>query len=142
MQPKFLSLQAVIDACKAVHADGLWYLATPYSKYPLGQVKSFEHSAMIGGELLNNGVATFGPISHSHPVSLYGKVQALDHSVWLPLDAKIMPTCDGIIVGCMDAWDTSYGVTWEIGEFEKWRKPVLHLDVTEILAKLDPDYVG
>lgn len=130
---KYLQLDAVVDACKAVHPDALWYLATPYSKYPLGQVASFEHSAKIGGELLKRGVATFGPISHSHPIALYGDIQALDHSVWLPLDAKIMPVCAGIIVACMDSWQDSYGVNWEIDEFTKWERPVLHLDVTDIL---------
>lgn len=130
---KYLHIDAIVSACKAVTPDGLWYLATPYSKYPLGQQKSFEHSARLGGELLKRGVATFGPISHSHPISQYGNIQALDHSVWLPLDAKIMPHCEGIIVACMDGWQESYGVTWEIGEFTKWGKPVLHMQTEELL---------
>jgi len=135
------SLAGVVSVVKIIAAEEgkqrLWYLATPYSKYPHGIIASFQHSAAIGGALLKEGVPAFGPISHSHPMAAYGGVKALDHSVWLPFDQYIMEVSAGIIVATMDGWSDSYGVTWEIEQFKKWGRPILYLDPTEILTNAE-----
>jgi hypothetical protein len=97
----------------------LYYLASPYSKYPDGMVAAFEDISCIAARLIGEGYKLFSPIAHSHPIALYGKLDQLSHDLWLALDEAIMQKCDGIIVAKMDGWETSYGVTWEIDWFRK-----------------------
>lgn len=105
------------------------YLASPYSKYPKGTVAAFEEISQIGGKLLNAGVHFYGPISHSHPVSLYGNIPLADYSIWLPFDEHYMDDCEAIVVAMMDTWNTSYGVNHEIKYFQSQGKPVYFLEL-------------
>lgn len=113
----------------ALHQAGmLWYLATPYSKYPAGIEAAFRDAAKATADLLRAGVSVYSPIAHTHPVAVYGKVDPFDHDIWLPFDAAMMERADGIIVLKMTTWDESRGIAYEIEAFKAAGKPIVYLD--------------
>lgn len=113
---------------KSLQVDGYWYLATPYSKYPLGRETSFRHSCAAAAALLRNGVAVFSPIAHGHPISEYGGLNPLDHEIWLGLDKKIFKNAYGMIIVKMPNWDGGKGIKYEIDEFKAVGKPIVYMD--------------
>ena len=60
-------------------------------------------------------------------------MDALDHTIWLPLDEHMMRAACGLIVAQMDGWQESYGLAVEIDHFRQARKPVIWLN-PEIFA--------
>ena len=108
---------------------GLVYLATPYSKWEQGLDDAFIQAAKITARLLRCGVRAYSPIAHTHPIAVHGKLDALDHSIWLPFDEAIMERADVLLVAKMKGWDESRGIKHEIEFFEGKGKPVYYLDV-------------
>ena len=106
----------------------LCYLATPYTKYHLGIEVAFVHAAEVSARLLQRGVRVYSPIAHTHPLAVYGKIDPLDHSIWLPFDEAMMDAADCLIVARMKGWDESYGVKHEIEFFAREKKPIIHID--------------
>lgn len=106
--------------------DPLCYLATPYSKLEL--VKAFEDAARIAAALLSSGMKVYSPIAHTHPLAIYGHLDPLDHSIWLPFDEAMMRVCDALIVAHMSGWDESVGIAHEIAFFAHADKPIFDLN--------------
>jgi len=106
----------------------LCYLATPYTKYHLGIDAAFVHAAEISARLLKAGVRVYSPITHCHPLSMYGGVDPLNHGIWIPFDEAMMDAADCLIVAHMKGWDQSYGVKHEIEFFAREQKPIIHID--------------
>jgi hypothetical protein len=102
-----------------------WYLATPYSDYPLGRAFAVSHAAEQAAVLLKAGVVTYSPIAHTHLISFYGGFDELDHDFWMAADRPFMNAAHGLIVCKLDGWETSKGVAHEIAVFEKADKPVV-----------------
>lgn len=100
------------------------YLATPYSKYADGIENAFRDAARLAGALLKTGVNVYSPICHTHPIAIYGRIDPLDHAIWLPFDQLMMDRCDNLIVAHMDGWEESKGVAYEIEYFRKAGKPI------------------
>ena len=123
------SFESVVDRAKALGHGGYWYLASPYTKYPRGTDLAFVEISAITGRLLKAGVPIFCPIAHSHPIAIYGELDRLDHTVWLPLDEHQMHNAIGCIVATMNTWETSYGVAQELKHFNGRGAPILYLDV-------------
>lgn len=103
---------------------GFWYLASPYSKYPLGRETAYRHISTVAGRLLGAGVYVYCPISHTHPIAEYGGLDPLDHTLYLGLDQAIFQHAHGMLVTMMPGWDTSFGIGYEIKEFQKVKKPI------------------
>lgn len=108
--------------------DGLWYLATPYSKYPRGLEKAFVEACRAAALLVRHGVRVYSPIAHTHPVAIHGGIDPLDHSIWLPADKPFMDAACGLLVVRMTGWAESYGIGEEIKVFEAAGKPIRHMD--------------
>lgn len=106
----------------------LYYLATPYSKYRGGIEVAFRHAAELAANLLKAGHKVYSPIAHTHPLAVYGELDPLDHSIWLPFDEAMMRVCDSLLVAHMDGWKESKGVLHEIAHFTKAGKPIFDLD--------------
>ena len=105
-----------------------WYLATPYSKYPSGIEAAFEMACRAVAPLIRAGVPVFSPIAHTHPVAMHGRIDPLDHSIWLPADAPMMQAAHGLIVYRAESWERSYGIGEEIKAFQAAGKPIHYLD--------------
>jgi hypothetical protein len=108
--------------------NGLWYVASPYSKYPKGIHAAFVEVSRFAALLLRAGVRTFVPIAHSHPIAIYGGIDPLIHAIWRPFNAAVMAKCDGLIVCMMEGWQESFGVGEEIKEFTKAGKRIVYLE--------------
>lgn len=126
---KIVSLEhARNDAPADLKQFSLCYLATPYTKYPAGIDLAFREAAEIAAALLKEGIKVYSPIAHTHPLALYGKLDPLDHKIWLPFDQAMMDASDALVVAHMSGWDQSFGVAHEIKVFAEQGKPIFDLD--------------
>lgn len=108
--------------------SGLFYLATPYSKYPGGIDEAFKMACRAAGALLRSGVPVYSPIAHTHPIAIYSEIDPFDHDIWLPFDEAIMSHACGILVYRADGWETSKGISHEIAFFVRAGKPIIEID--------------
>jgi hypothetical protein len=102
----------------------LWYVSTPYSKYPGGIDAAWTDACKAAAALIKQGIAVYSPIVHTHPVAVHGHIDPYNHAIWIPLDRHMMRACDGLIVVCMPTWETSKGVDIEITEFRSAGKRI------------------
>lgn len=109
----------------APQAKPLYYLATPYTNYPLGREAAFCEAARIAGTLLERGHAVFCPIAHSHPMALYAGIDETDHAVWLPANEPFVLRCDILLIAKMRGWEESRGIAHERARFGAMGKPEL-----------------
>ena len=117
--------QAILQALRL--ETGFWYLATPYSKYVGGLEAAHVAACQMAGNLMKLGIPIFCPIAHSHSISKHGGVPALDHEVWLPADKPMMDAAYGLIVGKLNGWQTSFGISEEIRCFQSAKKLVHYI---------------
>lgn len=110
---------------------GYWYLASPYSKYPQGIVAAFEEACRAAAWLIGRGIPIFCPIAESHPIALYGKLDTLDHDIWLANDAPKIEASVGMVICKMETWETSTGILWERDQFRDGKKPTVYLEWPE-----------
>ncbi len=121
-------LEQVVKQAKHFAPDALWYLATPYARYPYGRELAFEHATRLAGALITSGVAVFCPIAHSHHIHAHVHSDVSEHGIWLPLDEKFMERCAGVIIATMDGWMESKGVQHEYHWAIDHGKPILFLE--------------
>ena len=108
-------------------SEPLWYLATPYSKYPGGIAGAYELACRQSALLISNGVHVFSPIAHSHGIATHGDLDALSHELWLKMDRTYMDLCVGCIFLLAESWEKSYGMEQERIYFEKDKKPIVKM---------------
>lgn len=113
----------------------LVYLATPYSKYEPGIECAFKDAAALAARLMVLGVKVYSPIAHTHPLAVYGGIDPLDHSIWLPFDEAIMAASAALVVAQMQGWRESKGVAHEIEFFTRAEKPIFYLDTVLMRAQ-------
>lgn len=111
----------------------LSYLATPYTKYPDGPEQAFRDAASLAARLLRIGLKVYSPIAHTHPIAVYGNIDPLDLSIWLPFDEAMMIAADVLIVAHMAGWKESRGIAHEIQFFEESHKPIFDLEPKTLL---------
>lgn len=110
----------------------LVYLATPYSKYIGGIEHAFIAAAALAGRLLQRGISVYSPIAHTHPIAIHGRIDPLDHSIWLPFDEAMMKASSALLVAQMSGWNESKGILHEIKFFAEAGKPVFYLDTVTL----------
>lgn len=123
------------DAFKLLMSHGLFYLATPYTKFPRGIHVAYQEASKLAAELMSHGIDVYSPITHTHSMAMHGKISPLNHAVWLQFDEKMMARCDALLVAKLDSWERSYGIAQEIGAFAKARKPVFYLEPTSMVIE-------
>lgn len=106
---------------------GFYYLASPYSKYPHGIHKAHQEACEATALLITAGIPVFCPIAHTHDVAIYGKLNPLAHTIWMPADRPFMEAAKGCIVLLIEGWAESFGVTQEIQYFRNADKPVVNM---------------
>jgi hypothetical protein len=111
-----------------------WYLATPYTLYPLGRVAAFKMACRVTANLLRAGVPVFSPIAHAHPISEYGNIDPTDRETWLRADRPMMEAARGLIVFKAAGWTESKGVQAEIETFTASGRSVLFMAPTRPLT--------
>lgn len=108
------------------------YLATVYSKWPLGIEDAFQTAARCAARLLERGHSVYSPIAHTHPLAIYGGIDPMRHDIWLPADEPFMHAAAECWVVLMPGWRESRGVTHEIEWFQAHNKPVKYLSYPDL----------
>jgi hypothetical protein len=126
------SKRQTMTALSYLEKYDLIYLATPYSKYWAGMPIAFEDAAALAAELVRRSIKVYSPICHTHPIALYGEIDPLDHNIWLPFDEAMMNVCDALLIGKLEGWADSYGISYENDYFLDAGKPVFHLDPIQL----------
>ena len=108
-------------------SEPLWYLATPYSKYPGGIAGAYELACKQSALLISHGIHVFSPIAHSHGIAFHGELDALSHDLWLKMDQTYMDLCIGCIFLLAESWEKSFGMAKEKEFFESVGKPVIEM---------------
>lgn len=116
----------------------LYYLSTPYTKFPRGPEVAFREAAALAARLIRSGMNVYAPIVHGHPLSMYGGIEPFDHGVWLAIDAAMMARSDALLVAKMESWEHSYGIAEEIKAFTAAGKPVFYLDMETLEYRSEP----
>lgn len=111
---------------------GYWYLATPYTKYEEGLEAAYIEASTAAGVLLKQGVHTFCPIAHSHPIAAYGDIEPTSHKIFMPLDHQFMTPAHGLIVVMMPGYEKSKGIRIEYDTFNEQGKPIYFLSWPEL----------
>jgi hypothetical protein len=106
----------------------LWYVATPYSKYPGGIEEAYKLACRCAAKLILAGIPCISPIAHSHGIAEYGRIDPREHKIWMPADHAIMRVCTGLIVVMAEGWAESFGVREEIRTFDAAGKPIVRWD--------------
>jgi nucleoside 2-deoxyribosyltransferase len=114
-------------AMRRLRSYPLVYLATPYSSWA-SQHEAFVAASIIGARLLAAGVKVYSPIAHTHPIALYGGLDMLDHSVWMPFDEAMMAVCECLVIARLPGFETSKGIAYEVEVFTAADKPIYELD--------------
>jgi len=131
-----MEAQAMVETAKPL-SDGYWYLATPYTAYPDGIDAAFRQAVLAAARFVRAGHRIFSPICHSHPIALGGKIDPLDHGIWLLQDEPLMNGAVGMFVVQMPGWDVSKGVAFEIAAFRKAGKPVIFVTWPGLIVVAD-----
>lgn len=105
----------------------LWYVATPYTKYPGGIGEAFDEACHQSATLVRAGIHVFSPIAHFHPIAILGDLDPLDHGIWIPQNRPFIAAAFGLIVVMMDGWHESDGVSAEIDAFIAAHKPIIFM---------------
>ena len=119
-------------------AKGFWYLGSPYSKYPLGLEQAFREVCRCAAVFVREGIPVYSPIAHTHPIAMEGRLDPLDHTIWLAFDAPMMAAAEGLIVCEMQGWQESEGLKKEIEFFESRDRPVTFFD--PVLQRILPGW--
>jgi len=106
----------------------LTYLATPFTLFKGGLNEAFQSASALAACLMRAGIPVFCPIAHSYPIAKYGGIDPTWHEFWLSGDKPLMEAADALVVGMMDGWDQSRGVSEEINVFRTADKPIYFLN--------------
>jgi len=134
-----LNLPGIPEAPKPNPVAGvrLWYMATPYTEYPLGKEAAFRMAARNAAILMDREVPIFCPITHTHPIEAWGGLKDKSHSFWMRMDRALFEACGGLIVVTAEGWLTSVGVQMEISWAEISKRPVVYMKDGEMPEVLD-----
>lgn len=111
---------------------GVWYTASPYSKYPGGIARAHIDACKIAGALIQRGIPVYSPIAHSHPIAIYAGIDPSSHDFWLPVCEPMMKACHGMLVATLPTWEESRGIAWEMAWFRNSGKPLRFLTQPEM----------
>ena len=103
-----------------------WYLATPYSRYPLGKEAAHQIACEMAARCFEAGILVFSPIAHTHAIAVYGKLDG-GFDAWELFDISMMTAASGVIVVLMDGWKESEGIQREMLWCRDNNKPVIFM---------------
>lgn len=107
------------------------YLACPYT-HPDREVRlaRFQAVTRLASRLIAKGEVVYSPITHGHPIGEIGL--PVDWQFWQQHSLAMLRACSGLLVYCLDGWDSSVGVREEVAAAQEWGIPVsFHLPEME-----------
>lgn len=113
------------------------YLATVYSSNPDGIDEAFKQASRLTGRMLKAGyTAVYNPITHTHPIAIYGEINPYNHSIWLPFDEHMMDWADCIVVAKMPNYKISKEIAHKIQFFKNQNKKIYFMDIETLEINL------
>lgn len=117
------------DRTIALQNRPMLYLAAPYSDPDPGvRQRRFEAVCEQAAALIRAGALVFSPLSHSHPIAIYGV--PTDWSYWDTFDSQMLAACDELVVLMLPGWRESVGVQAEIDLALELDLPIRYLEPT------------
>ena len=107
------------------------YLACPYS-HPDRCVRllRFQAVTQLAARLIAKGEAIYSPITHGHAITEIGLPMEWDF--WKQHSLAMLRVCSGMLIYCLDGWDSSIGIRAEVTQAQEWGIPVsFHLPEME-----------
>lgn len=101
------------------------YLGSPYSKYEAGHDAAARVVADSAAALMRRGLVIYSPIAHGHAIAAHGL--PLEWGFWKKQCQPLIDGAAGLIVLTMAGWQESVGLQYEIEEFVRAGKPILHV---------------
>jgi len=99
------------------------YIACPYTDAdPNVRAARFEAVTRFAAKLIAAGEVVYSPISHSHAITRTGL--PIEWEFWRRQDLTLLRASSGLLVYCLDGWQTSTGVQAEIEAAEEWGIPI------------------
>jgi hypothetical protein len=93
------------------------FLASPFSSESSGiRYARWVDACVATAQMIRNepGLVVFSPIAHSAPVAEHGRLNPLDHAIWMPQGQWFLERCDEVRVLMIDGWRQSVGIRQEI----------------------------
>ncbi|WP_242221762.1 DUF1937 family protein [Shinella zoogloeoides] len=112
--------------------NGYIYLGSPYSKYEAGHDAAARVVADAAASLMRRGLVIYSPIAHGHAVAAHGL--PLEWDFWKAQCQPLIDGASGLIVLTMDGWQESVGLQYEIEEFVRTGRPILHVSPAWLVA--------
>jgi hypothetical protein len=107
----------------------LTYLACPYSHADRAvRIARFNAANKAAGDLMKRGHIVFSPISHTHPIAEECELPK-GWDFWESFDRAYLSASKLMVVLCLDGWQTSTGVTAEIGIAREQGIPIEYMEV-------------
>lgn len=130
-----LALDAIKDAISNYRSFA--YLGAPYSHddFAVREMR-FQQISVAAAHLMNQGEIVFSPISHSHPLAVYGTLPT-DWGFWQRFDRLFLGLCEKLIVLKLPGWETSAGLLRETFIASELGKPIVYKQPAECGLKMD-----
>lgn len=109
------------------------YLGSAYSKYEAGHDAASRVAADAAARLMAAGLCIFAPIPHGHTITLAGDLPK-DWTFWKKQCDPMIAAASAIIVLTMHGWQESVGLQYEISEFARHGKPILHASPSDLMT--------
>ena len=108
------------------------YLGIPYSDEDILVVKyRFVVVNKIAAALIREGRIIFSPISHCHPLTVYGLPGSWEY--WQKYSYEFLKNAKRLIIIKLDGWEKSVGVQGEIRIANSLGLPIEYIDPTPYL---------
>lgn len=106
----------------------LIYVASPYSAPTKeGMFEKFEKVTEFTGLMVQRGHVAISLVTYAKTIMDYQDLPDT-FEFWETLSLTVLRKCDRLLVLKLEGWETSKGVTAEIGEAERLGMPVSYMD--------------
>ena len=112
---------------------GYVYLGSPYSKYEAGHDAAARVVADAAAVLMRKGLVVYSPIAHGHAIAAYGL--PLSWGFWKRQCQPLIDGATALVVLTMDGWQESVGLQYEIEEFVRTGRPILHVSTAWLASR-------
>lgn len=109
---------------------GFSYIGQPFTFYPHGHSAAAYDGATAAAALMKRGFRVFSPIVHSHRIAQVGYLSQTDGTFWEYQDKPFVDAASSLIVLKLPGWEQSKGLSHEIDQFEKARKPIVYVSLS------------
>lgn len=113
----------------------LIYLSAPYTTGPdIPEKRQADIDKAAAWLMKNWGIFVYSPITYERRLKdVYG--ENMSWEFWAPLDAEMVARCDELYVLCLNNWENSRGVNFEIDEARKLGKPIFYIREDRVSIK-------